>query len=180
MKALWFEQVFVSAETPINFQIYGIIANFTSKLHPPLMFAISALFWLSLRDITGIYELDQAKNFLQRTSCLTGNTTILKTKRRRSDPVLWQMPLHQQKCQKGNVTTQKTPQKSSIKQQLRKTYIYHASNIMRMLCCLPSIFSGNDFRISYSLCPQRGKKPLASQFNLTYRYIDDVLSINNP
>ena len=25
-----------------------------------------------------------------------------------------------------------------------------------------------------------GKKHLASQFNLTYRYIDDVLSINNP
>ena len=28
-------------------------------------------------------------------------------------------PLHQQKCQKGKVTTQTTPQKSSIKQQLR-------------------------------------------------------------
>ena len=25
-----------------------------------------------------------------------------------------------------------------------------------------------------------GKKQLASRFNLTYRYIDDVLSINNP
>ena len=25
-----------------------------------------------------------------------------------------------------------------------------------------------------------GKKTLASQFNFTYRYIDDVLSINNP
>ena len=42
-----------------------------------------------------------------------------KTKRRRSDPVLWQKPLHQQKCQKGKVTTQTTPQKCSIKQQLR-------------------------------------------------------------
>ena len=42
----------------------------------------------------------------------------IKTKRRRSDPVLWQKPLHQQKCQKGKVTTQITPQKSSIKQQL--------------------------------------------------------------
>ena len=42
----------------------------------------------------------------------------LKTKRRRSDPVLWQKPLYQQKCQRGKVTTQ-TPQKSSIKQQLR-------------------------------------------------------------
>ena len=29
-------------------------------------------------------------------------------------------------------------------------------------------------------CSQRGKKQLASRFNLTYRYIDDILSINNP
>ena len=28
-------------------------------------------------------------------------------------------PLHKQKCQKGKVTTQRTPQKSSIKQRLR-------------------------------------------------------------
>ena len=39
-----------------------------------------------------------------------------KRKRKRSDSVLWQKPLHQQKCQKGKVTTQTTPQKSSIKQ----------------------------------------------------------------
>ena len=45
--------------------------------------------------------------------------TFIETKRRRSDPVLWQKPLHQQKCQKGKVTTQTTLQKSSIKQQLR-------------------------------------------------------------
>ena len=42
-----------------------------------------------------------------------GQTTIwfiwsIKTKRRRSDPILWQKPLHQQKCQKGKVTTQTT------------------------------------------------------------------------
>ena len=42
-----------------------------------------------------------------------------KRKRKRSDSVLWQKPLHQQKCQKGKVTTQTTPQKSSIKQRLR-------------------------------------------------------------
>ena len=42
-----------------------------------------------------------------------------KSKRKRSDSVLWQKPLHQQKCQKGKVTTQTTPQKSSIKQRLR-------------------------------------------------------------
>ena len=42
-----------------------------------------------------------------------------KRKRKRSDSVLSQKPLHQQKCQKGKVTTQTTPQKSSIKQRLR-------------------------------------------------------------
>ena len=34
-----------------------------------------------------------------------------QTKRRRSDPVLWQKPLHKQKCPKGKMTTQTTPQK---------------------------------------------------------------------
>ena len=38
----------------------------------------------------------------------------IQTKRRRSDPVLWQKPLHQQKCQKGKVTTQTPPQKSYV------------------------------------------------------------------
>ena len=42
-----------------------------------------------------------------------------KRKRKRSDSVPWQKPPHQQKCQKGKVTTQTTPQKSSIKQRLR-------------------------------------------------------------
>ena len=32
----------------------------------------------------------------------------------------------------------------------------------------------------YSLCSQPGGNSLASRFNFTYRYIDDVLSINNP
>ena len=44
---------------------------------------------------------------------------LFKRKRKRSDSVLWQKPLHQQKCQKDKVTTQTTPQKSSIKQRLR-------------------------------------------------------------
>ena len=46
-------------------------------------------------------------------------TQVYKRKRKRSDSVLWQKPLHQQKCQKGKVTTQTTPQKSSITQRLR-------------------------------------------------------------
>ena len=32
----------------------------------------------------------------------------------------------------------------------------------------------------HSLCSQLERKKLASQFNFTYRYINDVLSINNP
>ena len=48
-----------------------------------------------------------------------GYILSIKRKRKRSDSVLWQKPLHQQKCQKGKVTTQTTPQKSSIKQRLR-------------------------------------------------------------
>ena len=47
------------------------------------------------------------------------NKDHMKRKRKRSDSVLWQKPLHQQKCQKGKVTTKTTPQKSSIKQRLR-------------------------------------------------------------
>ena len=34
-----------------------------------------------------------------------------RRKRKSSDSVLLQKPLHQQKCQKGKVTTQTTPQK---------------------------------------------------------------------
>ena len=43
-----------------------------------------------------------------------------KKKRKKSDTVLWQQkPLHQQKCQKGKITTQTTQQKCSITQPLR-------------------------------------------------------------
>ena len=42
----------------------------------------------------------------------------VKRKRRRSDPVLWQNPLHQQKIRKPKDNTQ-TPQKTSITQRLR-------------------------------------------------------------
>ena len=55
-----------------------------------------------------------------RSTTNSGETDLnIKTKRRRSDPVLWQKPLYQQKCQRDKVTTQTTPQKSSIKQLLR-------------------------------------------------------------
>ena len=39
------------------------------------------------------------------------NLLRIKWKRKRSDSVLWQKPLHQKKCKKGKVTTQTTPQK---------------------------------------------------------------------
>ena len=51
--------------------------------------------------------------------CTRNHGKCIKRKRKRSDSVLWQKPLHQQKCQKGKVTTQTTPQKGSIKQRLR-------------------------------------------------------------
>ena len=44
----------------------------------------------------------------------------------------------------------------------------------------PTSFCIHTKRISYSLRSQRERKHLASRSNLTYRYIDDVLSINNP
>ena len=58
------------------------------------------------------------RRFGQGPSYITHRLDI-RTKRRRSDSVLWIKPLHQQKCQKGKVTTKTMPQKSSIKQQLR-------------------------------------------------------------
>ena len=56
-------------------------------------------------------------NIFTRSLCYS--TDQSKRKRKRSDPVPRQKPPHQQKRQKGKVTTQTTPQKSSIKQQLR-------------------------------------------------------------
>ena len=48
-----------------------------------------------------------------------GRVLICKRKRKRSDSVLWQKPLHRQKNPKNNVTTQRTPPKTSITQRLR-------------------------------------------------------------
>ena len=44
---------------------------------------------------------------------------LTKRKRKRSDSSLWQKPLHRQKNPKSNVSTQKTPPKTSITQRLR-------------------------------------------------------------
>ena len=53
---------------------------------------------------------------VMKCSCFFGS---ILWKRKTSDPVLWQKPVYQQKCQKGKVTTKTTPQKSSITQRLR-------------------------------------------------------------
>ena len=58
--------------------------------------------------------IDMNSHFLNGVYC----ASEMQRKGKRSDSVLWQKPLHQQKCQKGKVTTQTTPQKSSIKQRL--------------------------------------------------------------
>ena len=44
--------------------------------------------------------------------------SFLETKRRISDQVIWQKPLHQQKCQKGKWQHKQHHKKSSIKQRL--------------------------------------------------------------
>ena len=65
-------------------------------------------------------NIDRADVCIVLSSVLETKCVVpIKRKRKRSDSVLWQKPLHQQKCQKGKVTTQTTPQKSSIKQRLR-------------------------------------------------------------
>ena len=53
---------------------------------------------------------------IQRSTLQPRISVDIKRNRKRSDSVLWQKPLHQQKCQKGKVTTQTTPQKSSIRE----------------------------------------------------------------
>ena len=67
------------------------------------------------------FEQENSRSGSEKTNC---SCTILikiykQRKRKRSDSVLWQKPIHQQKCQKGKVTTKTTPQKSSITQRLR-------------------------------------------------------------
>ena len=75
---------------------------------------LSSQQWSISKSKIGQNHVSRGVSFLCQHS-----TSITNTKRRRSDPVLWQKPLYQQKCQRGKVTTQTTPQKSSIKQQLR-------------------------------------------------------------
>ena len=73
------------------------------------------------RPWTIIFNLEIFRMEIENASTRSSKSNQLrnvKTKRRRSDSVLWQKPLHPRKYQKGKVTTQ-TPQKGSIKQRLR-------------------------------------------------------------
>ena len=74
--------------------------------------------WTKIQELHIEYSRNKQQN-LQSQKDLVSYVNKTKTKRRRSDPVLWQKPLYQQKCQRDKVTTQSPPQKCSIKQQLR-------------------------------------------------------------
>ena len=67
-----------------------------------------------LRIIKDIFR--KIYTYIDNHSLIQANS---KRKRTRSDSVLWQKPMHQQKGHKGKVTTQTTPRKISITQRLR-------------------------------------------------------------
>ena len=78
----------------------GRLYNIWRKLYDKFIWWLSYMHVAYLESVCSI----RAFNFVRKV-------VSLRTKRRRSDPVLWQKPLHQQKCQKGKATTQTTPQK---------------------------------------------------------------------
>ena len=67
------------------------------------------------------FNLNRISSIAIWTKLMTVVTIVsfIKRKRKRYYSVLWQKPLHQQKYQKGKVTSERTPQKSSITQRLR-------------------------------------------------------------
>ena len=95
------------------------------SVHPSVRHSFSALFsymfWhIDLKFCVSLYFYARKIKFecRQFPPLFAGVMLLFKRKRKRSDSVLWQKPLHQQKCQKGKVTTQ-TRHKKSIKQRLR-------------------------------------------------------------
>ena len=62
----------------------------------------------------GMFKTQKSRN----TTSLGESGLSIKWKRKRSDSVLWQKPLHRQKNAKSNVKTKKPP-KTSITQRLR-------------------------------------------------------------
>ena len=60
------------------------------------------------RVSTSLHVLSSFKNQRQHVGQYAGNShakLVVERKRKRSASVLWQKPIHQQKCQKGKVTT---------------------------------------------------------------------------
>ena len=94
-----------------SIQISRILVKLSVTI--PLESVLSDPWRFSLRIVVlknAAYKMEEGLILLVIRLWLTYCENI-GTKRRRSDPVLWQKPLHQQKCQKGKVTTQTTPQK---------------------------------------------------------------------
>ena len=70
--------------------------------------------WLKNGNVSGLSKTDTT-TFPKKFSVQSYHWE----KRKRSDAALWQKPLHRQKNSKSNVTTQRTPPKTSITQRLR-------------------------------------------------------------
>ena len=85
----------------------------------PLSILLTKLLTHIKQGLQKYCETAYSRSGINQMWLLKNSKEFIKRKRKRSDSVLWQKPLHQQKCQKGKVTTQTTPQKSSIKQRLR-------------------------------------------------------------
>ena len=80
------------------------------------------LWEVSIEHLRRVWHADWGRLLLRTPGPVPFGTCICSTsweKRKRSDSALWQKPLHRQKNQKSNVTTQRTPPKTSITQQLR-------------------------------------------------------------
>ena len=111
----WYqEMIFISwyKEMELLISRYGIIDIKKSiSLYQEFDFLIVNISWY--QEIVNISWYQEIKFLISRNPFLD-----IKRKRKRSDSDLWQTPLHQQKFQKGKVTTQTTPQKSSIIQRL--------------------------------------------------------------
>ena len=112
--------------------ICSVTLTFTYRPSPIICCHVAVyLFGISIR-VDGIYSICSVTLSFDGTAikwhrlCMTNDLLYLqctyidyKRKRKRSDSVIWQKPLHQQICQKGQMTTQTTPQKSSITERLR-------------------------------------------------------------
>ena len=108
---------------------------------------------------------------------ITNNTLdpiiFTREKRKRSDAALWQKILHQQKCQKGKVTTQTTPQKidyTAIADRLRTASCSNYS----LSACVVYRFYRTHFPNHRNSCEIEGKNKQILLFNdveVLYKFI---------